>query len=81
MTPPYYDPVGRSLKALLVIAIVCLALSVGTFALDVVTPGSVADSNRPFAQASGLLFAFGLFGLLLHYATAAIVGAIRGRGQ
>lgn len=81
MTNSYYDPVGRSIRALLILAFVCLGLSVGLFALDVVSPGSVSQTGRPFAEASGLLCAFGLLSLIVYFATAAIVGAIRGRGQ
>ncbi|KQQ03862.1 MULTISPECIES: hypothetical protein [unclassified Rathayibacter] len=79
--PRYYDPVGRAIRALLWLSLVCFGLAIGFFALDVVTPGSMTDAQRPYADASGALACFGLFGLFVHYATVAIVGAIRGRGQ
>lgn len=79
--PRYYDPVGRAIRALLVLSFVLFGLAVGLFALDVVTPGSMTDARRPYADASGALACFGILALIVHFATVAIVGAIRGRGQ
>ncbi|AZZ57179.1 hypothetical protein [Rathayibacter iranicus] len=79
--PRYYDPVGKAIKSLLVLSLVCFALAVGLFALDIVTPGTVTDARRPYAEASGALASFGIFALIVYFATVAIVGAIRGRGQ
>ena len=79
--PRYYDPVGRAIRALFWIALVCFGLAVGFFALDVVTPGSMTDASRPYAEASGALACFGIAALIVHFAVVAIVGAIRGRGQ
>lgn len=79
--PRYYDPVGRAIRALLVLSFVCFGLAVGLFALDVVTPGSMTDARRPYADASAALACFGILSLIVHFATVAIVGAIRGRGQ
>lgn len=79
--PRYYDPVGRAIRALLVLSLVCFGLAVGLFAFDIVMPGTMADAKRPFADASSALACFGLLALIVHFATVAIVGAIRGRGQ
>lgn len=78
--PRYYDPVGRSIRALLVIGLLCFGGAAALFVLDVVTPGTIADPDRPLAAFSELLVGFGILSLLIHFATAAIVGAIRGRG-
>jgi len=43
-------------------------------------PGSMTDAHRPWSEASGGLACFGIAALIVHYATAAIVGALRGRG-
>ncbi|NQX10821.1 hypothetical protein HQQ80_04195 [Microbacteriaceae bacterium VKM Ac-2855] len=78
--PRYYDPIGRSIRALFVVALVCFGVALGLFVLDIVTPGTVDDPNRPLAGFSEMLIGFGVFALIIHYATAAIVGALRGRG-
>ncbi|AZZ52658.1 MULTISPECIES: hypothetical protein [Rathayibacter] len=78
--PRYYDPVGKAVRALLVISFVCFGLAVGFFALDIVMPGSMTDAHRPWSEASGGLACFGIAALIVHYATVAIVGALRGRG-
>jgi hypothetical protein len=51
------------------------------FALDIVMPGTMTDERRPWAEASGALASFGVLALIVYFATVAIVGAIRGRGQ
>ncbi|SMH45851.1 hypothetical protein SAMN06295885_2636 [Rathayibacter oskolensis] len=79
--PRYYDPVGQAIRTLLILSLVCFGLALGLFALDVVTPGTMTDARRPYAEASGALACFGILGLFVHFATVAIVGAIRGRGQ
>ncbi|PPF09730.1 hypothetical protein C5C36_10560 [Rathayibacter sp. AY1G1] len=79
--PRYYDPVGKAVRALLVLSLVCFALAVGMFALDIVMPGTMTDERRPWAEASGALASFGVLALIVYFATVAIVGAIRGRGQ
>lgn len=79
--PRYYDPVGKAVRALLVLSLVCFGLAVGLFALDIVTPGTMSDARRPYADASGTLASFGILALIAYFATVAVVGAIRGRGQ
>ncbi|NQX27372.1 hypothetical protein HQQ81_08415 [Microbacteriaceae bacterium VKM Ac-2854] len=79
--PRYYDPIGRSIRALFVIALLCFAGAFALFVLDIVTPGTISDPDRPLAGFSEMLIGLGIVGLIIHYATAAIVGAIRGRGQ
>lgn len=78
--PRYYDPVGRSIRALFVIGLLCFGGAFALFVLDIVTPGTIDDPDRPLAGFSEMLIGLGVFALVIHFATAAIVGALRGRG-
>jgi hypothetical protein len=78
--PRYYDPIGRSIRALFVTSMLCFGGAFALFVLDIVTPGTAYDADRPLAGFSELLIGLGIFALIIHFATAAIVGALRGRG-